>query len=478
MRTCDTRSVRLVLALALAGCYGPVVPTGAPCTTETDCPRELVCDRGHCEREGSEIDASVLIDAPMTIDGNPSCTCASDSTITCNSGPSMTCALGCLMQDDGARCAEITPSNGVVVALVGITTTISIGADTTFDTGTGAITGGVTRAAGSGVSAGIGYEQRLFGNGAQLGVFTFRTLIVAPDATVQLSGPRSAVFVVGTTATISGTISARAGCATDRSCAGPGGGVGATLTVAAGCGPGGNGQSDPNDMTGGDGGGAGGGGGAIGGAGGSAGPWFGGTGGIACLTADNEPLVGGSGGGGGGPGNLDATPPRGGGGGGAFQLTALDRIVVTGTIISGGAGGAGGLGGVTSVANASAGSGGGAGGAILLEAPVVDVAAGSVLAANGGGGGGGGIFSVSGEAGQDGGANAVPAAGGAPASGATRGGLGGAAMTAAGTAGDAPSDRNAGGGGGAVGRIYVRALQPAIAGTVSPPAGTGPLRTH
>jgi len=466
--------VRWLVPLAVAGCYGPVVPTGAPCAMETDCPDPLVCDRGHCERELSEIDASPLIDAPLTIDGNAGCACTTSTTIMCDGGAEEACALGCLALTDGARCAEVAPGNGVAVALTGVTGTISITGTAVFDTSTGEITGTLTRAPGEGVIGGVGFERRTFGT-ALLGVFTFERLSIGSQGVVELDGTRSAVFVVGTTATIQGTIDASAGCMGDRTCAGPGGGTGATTVAASGCGPGGTGQTDSSSTTGGDGGGGGGGGGAVGGAGGTAGSILGGGGGTACLVADNEPLVGGSGGGRGGAGGAPANPPRGGGGGGAFQLTARERITITGTITAGGAGGGGGIGGAS---NASAGAGGGAGGALLVEAPVVELAAGAVLAANGGGGGGGGSITLSGEAGQEGGANGIPAAGGAPVGQGSRGGAGGAGVTSAGTAADVSGFSNAGGGGGAVGRIYVRSVQLMNAGTTSPPAGSGPLRTR
>lgn len=103
------------------------------------------------------------------------------------------------------------------------------------------------------------------------------------------------------------------------------------------------------------------------------------------------PLEGGSGGAGGArPGTFTSmTPglapviPSGGGGGGAVQVSAAVSITLgpTGVITAPGEGG--------SASVSAGGASGGAGGAILLEAPVVTLSPGSVLAANGGAGGAG-----------------------------------------------------------------------------------------
>lgn len=465
--------MRAVLLLAAVGCYAPELPTGAPCTTTSECPAPLVCDQGRCTREGGAPDDGApddgTVDTFFSIDADPSCQCVDAGTIACGGGAPTTCALGCVAEAAGARCGVIIPSNGVPVDLQGVAGTITIDAVTTFDTETGQISGGLTRAAGEGVAGGIRFERRT-SMSAPLGVFTLHELNVSSGGVVQFAGARAAVFVVGTTATIGGTIDGSGGCyGTDRACPGPGGGTGGAYGGAAtGCGPGGAGQSDPVQATGADAGGGGGGGGAIGGAGGDAGMFAAGAGGPACLATTLEPLLGGSGGGGGGPGA--SMPPPGGGGGGALQLTALERILITGDITMGGAGGSAGLGAGT---NAGAGSGGGAGGAILLEAPDVELAQNGTLAANGGGGGGGGANNNSGQPGQNGRTSASTASGGSGTLANQRGAAGGANTTAAGSANDVGGLNNAGGGGGAVGRIYVRAVQAVLDGTHSPPAGTG-----
>jgi hypothetical protein len=406
-------------------------------------------------------------------DADPSCQCLDASTISC-SGGSATCALGCVAESPGAHCAVIDPSNGVPVDLTDVSGAVVISGVATFDTDTGEISGAVTRSPGEGTIGGIRFV-RMTASTPALGVFTFADLVVTASGTVRFAGSAAAVFVA-TSATIDGTIDASGGCyGADRTCPGPGGGGGALLDLpAGGCAAGAAGESDPDPATGADGGGGGGGGGGVGGSGGSAGSFAGGDGGGACMAPTLEPLVGGSGGGGAGPGA--APPPRGGGGGGALQISALDRIAVGGTIVMAGAGGAGGPG---AGGNAAGGSGGGAGGGILLEAPVLVLANGSVLAATGGGGGGGGAPTTPGPPGQDGQANATPAAGGVPAPfAASRGGRGGAGTTAAETAANVGSAGNAGGGGGAAGRIYLRSAQAMTDGIVSPPAGTGPVRSQ
>ena len=395
--------------------------------------------------------------------------CQGDVLTTCT-GPTA-CALGC-SEDGDPHCVAPTPSNGVdpgaADPLFGTTT---IATDTTFDVDTGAITGGLSRAAGTGVASGIGYVQApaMAAGGAPLGIFVFHSATVEAAATVRFTGTRAAVWLVGDEATIAGTLDVAAG-HDARSAPGPAGGAGGTLgTLAQGCGPGGFGSQGtigPLEDSGGGGGGAGTGGGAGGNAVTAAPPSRtpGGVGGKACLPDGLEPLQGGSGGGSGGPG-MTARPSSGGGGGGALQITALGRLTITGTI---NAGGAGGEPGASAAVNAGAGAGGGGGGAILLESPAVTIAATAILAANGGVGGGGGS-PIDGMPGSNGGALAARAAGGS--SGSPNGSTGGA-----GGAGELlpdPGDdgtANAAGGGGAVGAIVIRARALMNSGLSSPPA--------
>lgn len=396
--------------------------------------------------------------------------CSGDMLTTCT-GPVVACVLGC--SDDGdAHCVEPMPSNGVdpgAADLLAGTTRIS--AATTFDVDTGAITGGVTRPVGTGILGGIGYVQApaFAATGAPLGIFVFHNVIVDADVKVTFTGSRAAVWLVGDSATIAGTLDVSAGGPTGetRPTPGPGGGAGGTAMVpAGGCGPGGPGTGDVEDTE--DSAGAGGSAGAVGGAGGTAGGSPGGSPRAACLPPGLEPLQGGSGGGTGSPGG-DSGTAAGGGGGGALQITALNKLEITGTIDAGGAGGEGGPAGVNSV---GAGAGGGSGGAILLEAPTVIIARSAIVAANGGGGGGGGGFSAGSQPGLPG-ANAAAlttaALGGAGDMFGTDGGAGGARGSAA-EAGGGSTDGNAGGGGGAVGAIVIRARVSTIEGTTTPQA--------
>ncbi len=407
----------------------------------------------------------------------------------------MSCALGChqptvhdhppadaaadaLPSIDLPPGVMMVPSNGVTAMSPG-TVDVMIGVLTTFDTDTGAITGGLVRAAGEGVAANVGFQKTTY-LGAPLGVFTFHNLTVASTGTVHFTGAAAAVFVADSTIEIDGTVDGSGGCyGGSHACAGPGGGAGALYgATAGGCGPGASGAHDiPTGADTGGGGGGGGGSGSPGGIETASGVMFpGGVAGSACFDIALQPLVGGSGGGGGGPGAVTST--SGGGGGGALQLSAFDAVSITGTIVMGGAGGEGGPADPSSTnPNGGAGGGGGAGGAILIEAPYVGLSGVGTLAANGGGGGGGSAQANAGLPGSPGAANATPAPGGAGGGNAGAGGNGGAG-TSAPTAGADASSVNAGAGAGGVGRVFVRSASSMLAGTVSPPATTGPLQTR
>jgi hypothetical protein len=372
----------------------------------------------------------------------------------------------------------MVPSNGVIAMSPG-TVDVTIGVLTTFDTDTGAVTGGITRAAGEGIAADVGFHKTSY-SGAPLGVFSFHNLTVGSTGVVHFTGAAAAVFVADSTIEIDGMVDGSGGCyGGSRACAGPGGGAGAAYgATAGGCGPGGQGSHDI--PTGADTGGGGGGGGGNGSPGGietaSATMFPGGAAGSACFDLTLQPLVGGSGGGGGGPGAVTST--SGGGGGGALQLSAFDAVSITGTIVMGGAGGDGGPADLaTTNPNGGAGGGGGGGGAILIEAPYVALATVGTIAANGGGGGGGSAQANMGKPGSPGGANATPAPGGAGGGSAGAGGNGGAGTTAP-TAGIDANSVNAGAGAGGVGRVFTRSASSMFAGTISPPATTGPLMTR
>jgi hypothetical protein len=415
----------------------------------------------------SDLDAS--IDAPVdTPDAWTDCFC-SGAALMCPQA-NETCAATCLATPD-PHCSQLIPSNTIDRALVAqVSTKITVSAATAIDAGTGAITGGVTRASGTGLKSGIYYAQ--VGN---LGVFVFDELEVTTGITLRVFGSRPAVFLVAKTVRVTGIIdvSGDQGTISEPGAGGGKGGVGAA--VAAGCGPGGAGTKSGTEFS--DSGGGGGGGGALGGRGGKADAENGGTGGAACIPLTLEPLVGGSGGGVGAQGT--ANEAEGGGGGGALQISSLEQIIIAGTIDVGGSGGQGGRGDTSgTVKNAGGGGGGGSGGALLLEAPVVTVNTGAVLAANGGAGGGAGDSDLNGTTGADGNRSSAVATGGAPAGTATKGGNGGAGTTPAQQGTDTTNNTtNTGGGGGGVGRIFIRAhTTPTLSGTVSPPATTGAFR--
>jgi hypothetical protein len=404
----------------------------------------------------------------VSIDAWEDCLC-NGTTLSCPSGDTA-CAASCL-DSPAPHCAQLIPSNTVDRSLLSqVSTKITFSGAPVIDSGTGAITGGSTRAAGTGVNAGIGYTQV-----GALGIFTFDDFEIPTGITVRVIGTKPVVFLIRKTARITGTLDA-SGNQSSINQAGPGGGSGAVgTTVAGGCGAGGPGESQGTLS---DSGGGGGGGGAAGGKGGDSGSANGGTAGASCIPLTLEPLTGGSGGGVGAKG--DTTAARGGGGGGAVQISALESIIVTGTIDVGGGGGEAGQGDSTTGdgTNAGGGGGGGSGGGLLLEAPINQLIAGSILAANAGAGGGAGDGTSDGMSGASGVRGATVAKGGTAAvNQASDGGDGGFATTSAKASGASSSSAyNGGGGGGAVGRIFIRAKgSPTLSGTVSPPPGTGSI---
>lgn len=256
---------------------------------------------------------------------------------------------------------------------------------------------------------------------------------------VIVTGSRPLIVLASKAAFIAGRVDVAA----DHATPGPGGaeqakgpGKGAGGEEGAYCDPGGGGAGF----------------GDIGGAGGAppCGSANAGAGGV--LYGAKLVDFGGGSGGGKGAGNCGGF---GGGGGGAIQIASLARI----DVIGGGAidaSGGGGGGGCRSPGNG--GGGGGSGGLVFLEAPAIDV--GGALGANGGGGGEGGYADLfNGRDGQDG-ANGLPdltpAAGGGASSTDRPGGVGGARAAPAGQPPAKANVDNTGGGGGAVGRIWLR----------------------
>lgn len=427
------------LAVLLPACFHPTYDHPA-CGPGGECPAGMTCSlQGFCEVPGDASDASP------------------DASSAPFDGPSSMAP------------ASFRPSNGIEPTLAAeLTGTVTISAATTFDVDSGAISGGLTRAATSGVDSGIGYFQLpAFGaGGASLGVFVFHGLTVEHTATVGFTGTRAVVLLIGDRGIIDGTIDVAAGHG-DRAAPGPAGGSGGTGTQSArGRGAGAPGIRNSSEDSGGGGGGAG----AVGGKGGVGFPEFGtlgvpgGDGGSPYSPGDLEPLQGGSGGGH-GSGTFTTDFADGGGGGGALQITALGSLQITGTIDAGGAGGATG---VPHNDDPGSGAGGGSGGAVLLESPSVMLGSTGIVAANGGGGGGGGS-SFFGLAGQQAHTSAQPAAGGTSgAAGGPAGGAGGALAT--GAVGGHDGGPDAAGGGGAVGVIVIRCRLSTITGITSPAA--------
>ncbi len=396
--------------------------------------------------------------------------CDGATLVECNAGVEQRtmCRVDC-SEAGGPHCADLVGSNDLDPDwLVGADGELRAmdGDIITIQADTGQITRGATiiRPVGEGLVNGIRYIQ-----GPPYNIFVFDRLRVDRNGTVLVRSIAAGGFTspvilfLSDRADINGLIDITAGCAdSTRWCAGVGGGNGGTSTVLpSGCAPGAEGSSDIlADNTGGGGGGFG----QNGANGGDSVDFSGGAGGIntTCSGASLVPLEGGSGGDQGGDGG------RGGGGGGALQITSLRSIEsapagggVPAGVWAGGAGGGGG--GIF-----DGGGGGGAGGAIFLEAPVVEVQSGSILAANGGGGGEG---DGSGN-GQDGLLADMPAGGGGGA--VVRHGGPGGCCTIPPEIGDGPGSGTGGGGGGA-GRIRINGRDVTVNGTVTPPPSIGPI---
>ncbi len=399
------------------------------------------------------------------------------------------CELGCL-EAGGAHCGSLVPSNGIPASAL---TRSDIGRRITgtiiFNTDDGAIespTGDVLREPGLGVDPDLSIDFSIVtqDGGPNIGVFSLRTWVIESGVTVRARGNNAFALVAGEEIIVNGVIDVTGGdgaCAPsfsfddDAQCPGPGGLAGGGPNQAAnGAGAGGRGTGGGSGFA--EGGGGGGGHRGRGGEGGvgATGNTENGAGGDTFGSAALVPLSGGGGGGGGGdepqvPGSRGGT---GGGGGGAVQLVAGVAITIApdGAVcgINAGGGGAGG-------ADTSAGGGGGgAGGGVLVEAPVVTLESGCVLAANGGSGSG----ASSGDPGVVGQLSASPAPGsdGSNNRNSGDGGDGSADDEAQGEDGGSDTDE-AGGGGGGSGAIRVNTFPDAFSpqGTSSPRERTGTL---
>lgn len=280
-------------------------------------------------------------------------------------------------------------------------------------------------------------------NRTEIGLFTVGSLTIGPNAVVDVVGSRPIAIVSEGEIFIQGTLLANAD--SIYTYQGYAGGYSAPAPASAdmvGKGPGGGGAPTGN---------VGGGGGGYCGKGGNA------NGGQPYGSPAISPLMGGS------SGAVTAGWP--GAGGGAVQLVSNTSITLAplGKINVGGGGGA------------WLGNGGGSGGAVLLEAPTVTVQ--GTIAANGGGGGANTIDDYA--DGQNGTADATPAAGGVGKSkpGENPGGSGSAGSVIDGSAGqytnsigNVPMSTYSGGGGGGAGRIRINTTtgQATITGVLSP----------
>jgi hypothetical protein len=265
--------------------------------------------------------------------------------------------------------------------------------------------------------------------GPDLCVLAGGTVGVA-DTTV--AGMRALVIVAADTLTVDGTLDL-------SSEGGPGGRVGAAASTCRAN----NGTSNQNGA-------GGGGGGSFTISGGTGSSEGGGGGGGTANTVAPAPTVirGGCAGGNGGDGN-QITGAVGANSGGAVYLIGGAKISITGAVFASGAGADGGM------PPKAGGGGGGSGGLIGLDAPAIDVGAGT-LAANGGGGGEGGSQNNSGDHGDDGTTTSYDQrANGGTGNAGTNGGHGGALPDATGESAMTGNQTGGGGGGGAAGVIWV-----------------------
>lgn len=415
-------------------------------------------------------------DVTVTI-GDQTDVSAGAYTVAC----ALDCPLGC--DPSGTRCMELVPSNGLDPAWVQAgTAPLAPTADVVIDTDTGTITPAV---------AGVVYHQVApvdCGGGALvgIGVFSFSSIAIPPGVTVRAVGANALALLSAGPIELAGVLDASGGqitpaCPDPPRCPGPGGFFGGlydAFNPEDGHGPGGGGHGYSADGPGDE---SGGGGGATCGAGGRGGdvgdaampP---GLGGVPFGAPTIVPLCGGAGGGAGGPASYLGDPgSRGGGGGGAVQLVSAVSVAIEATAAGAPSGitvaGGGGQGDKAATYD-DGGGGGGAGGTILIEAPVISVDPGAVLAANGGGGGGGyngGAIATDGTAGQ---LSNVAAPGGP---GVRTGGTGAAGATLTGQDAQGPSGDGGAGGGGGAGRIRLDArdaMSVTLGGVVSPSAGT------
>lgn len=409
------------------------------------------------------------IDAPsidtMTID-TPAPECAVGTTSLCSGNDlvacdgqgtitsTTTCPLGC-STTNGPHCKVVQPSNNLGPALTEAANEadLELMGATTINTDAGTVTDA------SGVRV---VNSETLTTGLPVPVFLIKVKSLTANA-ITVTGARALTIVSSGPVLFNRPVDISA--TLDNN--GPG-----AANCQGGTGAGSNSEGAP--------GGGGGGFGTIGGAGGTGGSPLlnGGTGGPLAGNPELVPLRGGCAGGhsgGGGPSPVNSPDP--GGGGGAIHIVSNTSITFADTaeiVANGGAGQAYNAN-IFCVVNTPCGygEGGGSGGAILLEAPMVTLPAGSGLYANGGGG----SCSVTG-AGQPG-QRSSSAALGQVCTGANGSGGNGSTGAIAATPGGNKSglDSIGGGGGGGAGRIRINIIGSSFspAGTISPPPSLGVL---
>lgn len=447
-------------AFVVAACYDPPKNEQACNDVDLRCPGTQTCVNGACMMP--------LADAPIADACAALPSCSGDTLITC--AGEQACPLGCASAtaNSAAHCQRMVVSNGIKTfdLAIGTGDIVLPDGEVVANTDDGSIVAMSVqlRDSGTGVRAGIGFEQR-----NNVGVFAFHALKTSESTLLRFSGSRAAVLLVDGQVQLNGTISVAA----FEQVGGPGGGDGGAVAGAAGgaCGGAfglvGGGGAGVQQVGGTDDGGGGGGGNRSAGARGAT-ATLGGAAGAECGSG----LLALQGGGGGGAGNgITASFGRGGGGGGALQISASQSITLNQAIIDGSGAGGGGAA-FSAIANGG-GGGGGAGGSILLEAPALNVMTGRIYA-NGGGGGGAASSTntTSGQPGVDGRRSTSAAQGGA---GIGPGGNGGTSVAPV-----PPTDgpNNSGGGGGAGGRIIIRAKKLMGAASSSPATQSFDLLTE
>lgn len=421
--------------------------TGGPCNDGMACTRNDMCSGMTCTGTSYScigVPAPVC-QLPNGCDGDGGCLFAPvGDGFACDGGR---CVAGSCLPDFG-----YAPSN-VVPSMVPPAGDVSISCRVLLDT----TDGGASSWCDGGAPAIWPIVQA--GSSEPALVLSMNKLSMPASGTLRAVGSRPLIILVwdkGTT-TIDGVIDARS----TRLDAGAAG------SDRPGCGL----QAGQPGVTGGSSRGSGGGGGgfATGGSRGAASDGdatLGGDGGVAVASA-LSPLIGGCPGGRGGPGMGTGGTP--GSGGGAFQVSVAGtlRVGATARLTVSGAGGH-----AVPTNTRSGGGGGGSAGMLLLEADLLTLSANPWLTANGGAGAEAADDNDPGDFGDDGSfLSTNPAAGGSgSANNGSDGADGAAGATPPGTA--QPSKDCGGGGGGAVGRIHLRAKTSCTRSTNSSPPAT------